>query len=42
MKSAEDAVEAGLLDPVELDGIYDLTILNELLAAENEPEVEGL
>ena len=31
-KSADDAVEVGLLDPVELDGIYDLTILNELLA----------
>jgi NitT/TauT family transport system substrate-binding protein len=41
-KSAEDAVEAGLLDPVELDGIYDLAILNELLVAAAEPEVEGL
>jgi NitT/TauT family transport system substrate-binding protein len=42
VKSAEDAVEAGLLDPVELDGIYELGILNELLAAKNEPEVAGL
>lgn len=42
VKSAEDAVEAGLLDPVELDGIYELGILNELLAAANEPEVAGL
>jgi NitT/TauT family transport system substrate-binding protein len=42
VRSAEDAVEAGLLDPVELDGIYDLTILNELLTAAGEPAVEGL
>ena len=42
VKSAEDAVEAGLLDPVELDGIYDLAILNELLGASNKPEVAGL
>ena len=31
-KSAEDAEDVGLLDPVELDGIYDLTLLNEVLA----------
>ena len=37
-----ETVEAGLLDPVELDGIYELAILNELLAAKNEPEVAGL
>jgi NitT/TauT family transport system substrate-binding protein len=41
-KSADDAIEVELLDPVELDGIYDLSILNELLAARGEPEVEGL
>lgn len=29
--SAEDAVAVGLLQPVDLDGIYDLTLLNELL-----------
>ena len=40
--SAENAVEVGLLEPVELDGIYDLTILNELLAERGQPEVEGL
>lgn len=40
--SAEDAVEAGLLDPVDLDGIYDLTILNELLAERGDAEVDGL
>jgi len=31
-KSADDAIEAGLLDPVDLSGIYDLTLLNEVLA----------
>jgi NitT/TauT family transport system substrate-binding protein len=30
-KSAEDAESLGLLDPVDLDGIYDLTLLNEVL-----------
>jgi NitT/TauT family transport system substrate-binding protein len=38
-KSAEDATEAGLLDPVDLEGIYDLRILNELLAERGEAEV---
>jgi NitT/TauT family transport system substrate-binding protein len=38
-ESAEDATTAGLLDPVELDGIYDLAILNELLAERGEEEV---
>jgi NitT/TauT family transport system substrate-binding protein len=41
-ESADDAIEVELLDPVELDGIYDLTILNELLADAGEPEVDGL
>jgi NitT/TauT family transport system substrate-binding protein len=41
-RSADDAIEVGLLDPVELDGIYDLTILNELLADRGEEEVQGL
>ncbi len=41
-KSAEDAAAVGLLEPVELDGIYDLTLLNEVLAARGEAEVEGL
>jgi NitT/TauT family transport system substrate-binding protein len=41
-KSAEDAEAAGLLDPVDLDGIYDLSLLNEVLAARGDPEVEGL
>jgi NitT/TauT family transport system substrate-binding protein len=32
--SADHAVAAGLLDPIDLDGIYDLTILNEVLAGQ--------
>lgn len=31
-KSAEDAIGAGLLDPVDLTGIYDLTLVNQVLA----------
>jgi NitT/TauT family transport system substrate-binding protein len=30
--SAEDAVAVGLLEPVDLTGIYDLSLLNEVLA----------
>jgi NitT/TauT family transport system substrate-binding protein len=41
-RSAEDAVEVGLLDPVDLTGIYDLTIVNELLAERGDEPVEGL
>lgn len=41
-KSADDAVAVGLLEPVALDGIYDLTLLNEILADRGEPEVKGL
>jgi NitT/TauT family transport system substrate-binding protein len=41
-ESASDATEVGLLDPVELDGIYDLTLLNELLAERDLGEVDGL
>jgi NitT/TauT family transport system substrate-binding protein len=41
-KSKDDAVEAGLLDDVDLDGIYDLTILNQLLDERGEQEVAGL
>jgi sulfonate transport system substrate-binding protein len=37
--SASNAEELGLLDPVDLDGIYDLTLLNEVLSARGEPEV---
>ena len=41
-ESKNDAVEVELLDEVDLDGIYDLTILNELLAERSEAEVDGL
>ncbi|MDQ3662540.1 MAG: ABC transporter substrate-binding protein [Actinomycetota bacterium] len=38
-KSAEDAVEVGLLEPVDLDGIYDLSLLNEVLVEAGRAEV---
>lgn len=41
-KSAADATEAGLLDPVDLEGIYDLQVLNELLAERGESSVGAL
>ncbi|WP_326645313.1 ABC transporter substrate-binding protein [Streptosporangium sp. NBC_01755] len=37
--SADHAQKVGLLDPVDLNGIYDLTILNEVLAAKSQPAV---
>jgi NitT/TauT family transport system substrate-binding protein len=38
--SAKDAVDVGLLKPVDnLEGIYDLTLLNQVLAAAGEPAV---
>lgn len=40
-ESAEDAVTAGLLEPIDLEGIYDLTLLNELLAEEGLDQVES-
>jgi len=38
-ESAADATEIGLLDPVDLDGIYDLALLNEVLTAAGAPEI---
>jgi sulfonate transport system substrate-binding protein len=38
-KSADDATAVGLLDPVDLDGIYDLTLLNQVLDARGKPPV---
>jgi NitT/TauT family transport system substrate-binding protein len=38
-QSAAHAEEVGLLDPVDLDGIYDLSLLNEVLSAEGLTEV---
>ena len=37
--SAANATELGLLDPVDLDGIYDLRLLNEVLAESGADEV---
>jgi NitT/TauT family transport system substrate-binding protein len=41
-KSKDDAVAAGLLEKVDLAGIYDLTILNGVLATRGKEEVRGL
>ncbi len=41
-KSADDAVAVGLLEPVDLVGIYDLTLLNKVLTARGDQEVQGL
>ncbi len=41
-QSAKDAEAVGLLEPVDLDGIYDLSILSALLVAAGRPEVEEL
>jgi NitT/TauT family transport system substrate-binding protein len=41
-KSKDDAVEVELLEDVDLGGIYDLTILNELLADRGKEQVDGL
>ncbi|MFH8976580.1 aliphatic sulfonate ABC transporter substrate-binding protein [Streptomyces sp. NPDC017890] len=37
---AEHAVEAGLLEQPDLEGIYDLTLLNKVLKAKGEPAVD--
>ncbi|MDG4764740.1 ABC transporter substrate-binding protein [Solwaraspora sp. WMMD406] len=39
--SAEHAQDAGLLDPVDLTGIYQLDLLNDLLTAAGKPTVDG-
>jgi NitT/TauT family transport system substrate-binding protein len=39
-KSADDAIAVGLLDPVDLTGIYDLTLLNQVLEARDQPPIE--
>jgi NitT/TauT family transport system substrate-binding protein len=40
--SADHAHSVGLLPSVDLKGLYDLTLLNQVLAAHNEPAVKGL
>ena len=39
--SADHAHQVGLLDKVNLKGIYDLTMLNQALTTANQPEVKG-
>jgi NitT/TauT family transport system substrate-binding protein len=39
--SADHATEVGLLEKVNLKGIYDLSILNSVLKTANQPEVKG-
>ncbi len=39
--SAEHATAVGLLEKVNLNGIYDLGALNQVLTASNQPEVKG-
>ena len=41
-KSKDDAVAVALLEEVDLADIYDLTLLNELLEARGDDQVEGL
>jgi len=38
-KSADDAIAVGLLKPVDLTGIYDLTLLNSVLKGRGQPAV---
>ena len=38
-ESAAHAEDVGLLDPVDLEGIYDLTLLNEVLSAQGMEEI---
>ncbi len=40
-KSAKDAESVGLLDPVDLKGIYDLKLLNKVLKQAGEPTVSA-
>ena len=39
--SADHAHDVGLLDKVSLKGIYDLSVLNQVLKTANQPEVKG-
>ncbi|HEX2646088.1 MAG TPA: sulfonate ABC transporter substrate-binding protein, partial [Candidatus Dormibacteraeota bacterium] len=40
--SADHAHAVGLLGSVDLKGLYDLTLLNQVLAEHNQPAVHGL
>jgi NitT/TauT family transport system substrate-binding protein len=41
-KSANDAKDVGLLDSTDIANIYDLSLVNEVLRADGQPEVKGL
>ena len=41
-KSAQDAYDVGLLKSTNLDGIYDLSLLNKVLKDSGKPQVQGL
>jgi NitT/TauT family transport system substrate-binding protein len=41
-KSADDAIALGLLDKVDLHGIYSIDLLNKVLAAKGEAKVQAL
>jgi NitT/TauT family transport system substrate-binding protein len=41
-KSANDAKDVGLLDSTDIANIYDLSLVNEVLQADNKPAVKGL
>ena len=41
-KSAQDAYDVGLLKDTKLDGIYDLSLVNQVLQDRGEPQVKGL
>ena len=41
-KSADDAASLGLLEKPDLTGIYDLSLLNQVLKAQGQPDVSGL
>jgi NitT/TauT family transport system substrate-binding protein len=40
-QSAKDAQSIGLLDPVDLTGIYDLSLLNQVLKSDGQPAVSA-
>ena len=40
-QSAKNAEEVGLLEPVDLDGIYNLKLLNKVLKSVGEPTVKA-
>lgn len=42
VRSKDDAVAVGLLDPLDLDGIYELELLNQVLVELDRDPVEGL